>query len=198
MRSGFTPIQEQFIVRLIQSEMDKRFGPQDSDRGAERGNSRDAVQDATPNDSHGGQIISRQQETAMVQIAEKSVQRASKEVYKRVMNEINTKIVPKMAGTMEMLRYHMEDPGEVINNYRQAVGNQGENVRTLTNGDTRGIVSENVSVFFREDDEDIWTTGTSYLPSRSFADSVAYLASPNGAPSSATTSLRWATFFVYG
>ena len=135
--------------------MDKRFGPQDSDRGAERGNSRDAVQDATPNDSHGGQIISRQQETAMVQIAEKSVQRASKEVYKRVMNEINTKIVPKMAGTMEMLRYHMEDPGEVINNYRQAVGNQGENVRTLTNGDTRGIVSENVSVFFREDDEDI-------------------------------------------
>lgn len=74
--------------------------------------------------------------------------------YKRVMDEINAKIVPQINNVAQYVAYQMQDQTENITEYRRAVFAQAtaDDAKMLTNGDTRHVISEHVQAVFREDD----------------------------------------------
>lgn len=74
-------------------------------------------------------------------------------VHKRVIDEINRDIVPKVNSMVEYVSYQMQDPGEIVTDYRRAVERQAHgDTKLLTDGNDSHIISEHVSMFFREDD----------------------------------------------
>lgn len=74
--------------------------------------------------------------------------------YKKVIGEINEKIVPKIENMMQYVNYQMQDGGELVTDYRRAVDREANKTGTkmITDGNDKHIISENVSMFFREDD----------------------------------------------
>jgi hypothetical protein len=74
--------------------------------------------------------------------------------FKRVMDEINTKVVPKINEVAQYVSYQMQDTTELVTDYRRAVYDQSNasNRKLLTNGDTRHVLSEHVQTVFHEDD----------------------------------------------
>lgn len=72
--------------------------------------------------------------------------------YKKVIAEINREIVPKVNSMVEYVNYQMQDPGEIVTDYRRAVDRQANgDHKMITDGNDGHIISEHVSLFFRED-----------------------------------------------
>lgn len=87
----------------------------------------------------------------LIQVAGQQIVNAA---YKKVIGEINRDIVPKVNNMIEYVNYQMQDGGEIVTDYRRAVHAQANgDTKLLTDGgDTKHIISENVSLFFREGD----------------------------------------------
>jgi N-formylglutamate amidohydrolase len=79
-------------------------------------------------------------------------QQITNAAYKRVIADINRDIVPKVNSMVEFVNYQMQDPGEIVTDYRRAVHQQAnEGQKLLTDGNDKHVISEHVSLFFRED-----------------------------------------------
>lgn len=74
--------------------------------------------------------------------------------YKKVIGEINDKIVPRIENMMQYVNYQMQDSGEIVTDYRRAVDREANRsgAKMITDGNDKHVISENVSVFFRDDD----------------------------------------------
>lgn len=81
-------------------------------------------------------------------------QQITNSTYKKVVEEINKTIVPKVENMMQYVSYQMQDGGEIVTDYRRAVDRVANNTgsKMLTDGKDKHIISENVSMFFREGD----------------------------------------------
>lgn len=100
--------------------------------------------------ANNGQLVQSQEQTRqMIQAVGQQITNAT---YKRVIAEINREIVPKVNSMVEFVNYQMQDPGEIVTDYRRAVNSsQNDGAKMLTDGDNRHVISEHVSLFFRED-----------------------------------------------
>ena len=89
-----------------------------------------------------------EQTKQLIQVAGQQIVNAA---YKKVIGEINRDIVPKVNNMIEYVNYQMQDGGEVVTDYRRSVHEQANGgMKAITDGDNRHIISENVSLFFRE------------------------------------------------
>jgi hypothetical protein len=81
-------------------------------------------------------------------------QQITNTTYKKVMEEINREIVPKINNMASFVAYQMQDPTEIITDYRRAVHNQSEasTAGRITDGNDRHVISEHVQVFFRDEE----------------------------------------------
>jgi hypothetical protein len=102
-------------------------------------------------------VVANNNQLATVQESTKQMlhavgQQITNATYKRVITEINREIVPKVNSMVEYVNYQMQDPGEIVTDYRRAVHQQanGDN-KMITDGKDSHIISEHVSLFFRED-----------------------------------------------
>ena len=74
-------------------------------------------------------------------------------VYDKVIDELNTKVLPRVNRAIDWMEYKTEDTDTLITSYRHAVtaqARQEEQLKTLTceGMDTSHIISEHVSLFF--------------------------------------------------
>jgi len=77
----------------------------------------------------------------------------TKQTYEKVIGEINQKIVPRMDSLIEYVNYHNQDGQEIITNYRREVDHRVNGQKLLTDGvDDKRVISENVSMFFGNED----------------------------------------------
>lgn len=83
-------------------------------------------------------------------------------VYKKVMSEINNKVLPKLDATIESINYHTQDTDGLINDYRRAVHEQyngpvsAPNTPLITSGKgttaSGNRISSHVGLFFSDND----------------------------------------------
>ncbi len=71
-------------------------------------------------------------------------QQICKNVYGKVVDDINKKIVPKVNNMVDFVTYKMNDGEEVINNFRRGIHER--------NSQPGVQISENVGLFFNEND----------------------------------------------
>jgi hypothetical protein len=72
-----------------------------------------------------------------------------KHVYKNVMTEINTSLVPKVEKTLQYVHSQTFDGAELVHAYRTRVHNGGN--KTITNGGNMKYISPNVSLLFADE-----------------------------------------------
>jgi hypothetical protein len=80
-------------------------------------------------------------------------QQITNATYKKVVAEINRELVPKLNGMVEYVNYQMQDTTELVTDYRRAVNDQvNGGQKYITDGNNKGIISEHVSMFFRDEE----------------------------------------------
>lgn len=104
------------------------------------------------NATRGMQIMKREETAELVLSVGQQVQT---QVLKTVMNEINTKVVPKVNNMVQWVNYNMQDGAGVVDEYRREVEKQhfDPTVKMLTDGkkDSR-VISPYVRTVWGDDD----------------------------------------------
>jgi hypothetical protein len=104
-------------------------------------------------------VVSQERQLATVKKVTKDLvmvvgQQITSQVYGKVMDEINTKIVPKVNNMVQYVNYQMQDGGEVVTDYRMAVDRQYNgtgDTKRITDGNDKHILQAGVSLFFTDD-----------------------------------------------
>ncbi len=106
---------------------------------------------AARNQQNNQLAIVKQSTGELMKVAAQQIER---NVFNKVVREIDTKIVPKIDNMVRYVNYSMQDGAELINDFRREVETQNVDVRAITDGkkDTR-VISPHVRTFFSNDSD---------------------------------------------
>jgi hypothetical protein len=87
------------------------------------------------------------------QLSRQMTQQVSKHVYNNVVTKFNKEVMPKVDNMVQLVKYNMEDGGEVVTNYRRNLDKVcNTNTKMITSGGNSQYISEHVRLFFNDDE----------------------------------------------
>jgi len=143
-------IMKQQIIQELKISQDHSIDRNTSYKSSHKGSQRN-----TPNDQQLA-IINPEQKKMMIaisrQVCEKMCNQVSEVVYNRIVDEIDTKIMPQVNNMVEWVNYNMEDGGIVVDKFRREVEKQSSGeTKFLTDGkNQKNIISPYVRTMFAD------------------------------------------------